>query len=293
MTTFAPPKVGFDRILVPVDFTDVSDRALDYAKSIARMNNSELILAHACEPFNPVTPAETVWFSELTETEPEKAQLETHAAQLQSHGYRARAVASVGRVHEEILNSAAKEQADLMVVGTHGRSGVLRFLFGSEAEAMYRRSNCPILVIGPAVRPAYESVWPPKDILCACDLDPASAPMVAYAYRLAQEFGATFSIQHVDNSEGKVSREFMIGSFKKALEPLLIGEDKSDILWRTLTAGFNVGSTIADMAIERSSDLIVMGAHPPTHPTIHFHFVRGNAHQVVAKAPCPVMVIHT
>lgn len=291
MTTSAPPKIGFDCILVPIDFSDISSRALEYAKSIARLNNSTLVLAHASEPFNPVTPAEVVWFGQLTEREPEQEQLENRSAELRSQGYRARTLSLVGGIQEEILNSAKNEHADLIVLGTHGRTGVPRFLFGSEAEAMYRHANCPILVVGPAARAAVDAPWAPRDILCACDFEPTSAPVAAYAYRLAQELCASLTLVHIDDSEGAASRDFVTAQFEKALEPLLIGGPKPNILWRTLMIGYNVGSTIADIAEERKSDLVVMGARAATHSQTHLG--QGRAPQVMAKSPCPVMVIHT
>lgn len=297
MTTSAPPKVGFERILVPIDFTDVSQRALNYAKSIARLSDSTILLAHAAEPYNPITPAEVVWFEHLTVEQPDEAQLETRGAELHALGFRAKTVSLTGGVQEEILAAAEREHVDLIVLGTHGRTGVPRFFFGSEAEAVYRHAQCPIMVVGPSAKalpvfpiPAGDEPWRPRDIICACDLDAASAPVAAYAYRLAKEFGATFTIFHVDDSEGEASRQSLVPQFERSLKRLLIGDEKPEILWRTLLIGYGLGATIADLAIERNSDLIVMGAHAAPPSTTHFP--RGVAPQVAAKAPCPVMILH-
>jgi nucleotide-binding universal stress UspA family protein len=296
MTTSAPPKVGFERILVPIDFTDVSQRALEYAKSIARVNDSTILLAHAAEPYNPVTPAEVVWFGQLTVQQPEEELLEARGAELHSLGFRARTVSLTGAVQDEILAAAKRENVDLIVLGTHGRTGVPRFFFGSEAEGMYRHADCPILVVGPGAKPVSEqtstskNAWHPKDIICACDLSPSSAPTAAYALRLAQEHGATFTIFHVDDSEGKESKQSLIPQFEQALAPHIIGDQRPDILWRTLLIGYGLGSTIADLAVERNSDLVVMGAHVAPHTTAHLP--RGIAPKVMAKAPCPVMILH-
>ena len=304
MTTSAPPKIGFERILVPIDFSDVSQRALEYAKSIARLNDSTILLAHATEALNPVTPAEVVWFGQLTVQQPEEEQLEARGAELHSLGFRAKTVSLTGAVHEEILAAADREQADLIVLGTHGRTGVPRFFFGSEAEAMYRHARCPIVVVGPQVHsyPApnpssatvatseHDLPWHPRDIICACDLEASSAPTAAYAHRLAQEHGATLTIFHVDDSEGRASRDLQLLRFEQALQPLLIGDQKPNYLWRTLMLGYGLGSTVADLAIERNSDLIVMGARAAS--STKTHFPRGIAPQVMAKAPCPVLILH-
>jgi len=297
MTTYTPAKVRFERILVPTDFSDLSQKALNYAKSIARLNHSTLVLAHASEPANPVLPPEVVWYERITGQQLEEEQLDARAAELHSQGFRAKTVLLNGSVHDEILDSAEREDADLIVLGTHARIGLPRFLFGSEAEAMYRRANCPILVIGPKAReipvfplPNNDEPWHPRDILCACNLDPASASVAEYAYRLAQEHGANLTILHVDESEGKASKELQIYRFEQALRPLLAIGDKPFILWRTLMIGHSLGATISDLATERSSDLIVMGAVTTSHAKPHFP--GRTTPQVLANAPCPVMILH-
>jgi nucleotide-binding universal stress UspA family protein len=295
MTRSAPPKVGFERILVPIDFTDISRRALDYAKSIARLNESTLFLVHANEGANPTTSPEVVWFEQLTVQGPEEQQLKTQAAELHSQGPRAKAISLSGAIQHEVLATAEKENADLIVLGTHARTGLPRFLFRSDAEAMYRNASCPILVIGPEARPLpvfplpnCDQPWLLRNVICACDLNPASAPMVAFAHRLAQDHGAGLTIFHVDASQGQASKNLQIARFQRALQPLLLGDPMPEILWRTIVIGHNVGAAIAHLAFERDADLIVMGANVRAQRQIG----RTTVPQVLAKAACPVMVLH-
>jgi nucleotide-binding universal stress UspA family protein len=294
MTTFAPAKiglkVGFERILVPTDFSDVSQRALEYAKGIAQRNDATILLTHAIEPFNPVVPPEVIWFDQFTVQHPEEEQLETEVAELLSQGFQARTISLNGPLQQEILASAERENADLIVMGTHGRTGLSRFFLGSEAESLFRRAKCPILVVGPAARPVAAQPWEPRDILYAGNLDPDSAPLAAFAYRMAQEYDADFAILHVDDSQGRVSQESQLRRFDFALAPLLNGGPKPNYLWRVLMIGYGLGSTIADQAIERNADLIVMGAH--TASPVQTHLPLGVAPQVIAKATCPVMILH-
>jgi len=76
MTTLAPTRVAFERILIPTDFSTISDNALEYAKRIAKLYHSKLLLAHVNEPINPVSPPEAVWIDEEEIRQQEVKQLE-------------------------------------------------------------------------------------------------------------------------------------------------------------------------------------------------------------------------
>jgi nucleotide-binding universal stress UspA family protein len=298
MTTSTPTAIGFKRILVPTDFTDVSERALEYAKSIARANDAQILLAHAAQDMNPMTPPEVVWFGQFTTEPSDEQQLDLRNAELHSEGFSAKTVSLLGSIQEEILAAAERDEVDLIVMGTHGRTGVPRFLFGSEAEGLVRHATCPVLLVGPAARPASDRIpsniddkpWRPKDVICACDLDPSSAPTAAFAHRIAQEHQSTFAIFHVDDSEGSESKELLTARFESALDPLIITDEKPTYVSRVLMIGYGLGSTIADLAIERDSDLIVMGARAASSASTHLP--AGILPQVMAKAPCPVLVLH-
>ena len=293
MATSTPPKVGFKRIVVPTDFSDISERALDYAKSFARYNDSNLLLVHTNEAVNPITQPEVVWYDQVVDrpsSEPRgESELEACAEALRSVEFHAKAFSCVGPVKEEILGVARREEADLIVMGTHGRTGLSRLFMGSATESLFRQATCPILVIGPHVPAVTEECWQPRNILCACDLEPDSVPTAAYADRLAQEFGADLSILHVYDNAGAVAREMQRARFSAALAPHLIGDRKPSFFHRALMIGYAVGFTIADAAMEENFDLIVMGAHSATASTSHLQ--SGIVPQVMARATCPVMVL--
>jgi nucleotide-binding universal stress UspA family protein len=259
---------------------------------IARENDGTILLAHASEPLNPITPPEVVWYDQFTTQEsgqrPEETRLERIAEDLKAEQFRVRTFSCVGPVKEEILGVARREEADLIVMGTHARTGLSRLFLGSETESLFRQASCPIMVVGPEVRPAPAGSWAPRKILCASDLGPTSVPTVVYAHRLGQEFGAEVSILHIDDSNGMVSKEYLRSRFEAALAPYLIGESKLNFLHRVLMIGYAVGSTIADVAFEQGSDIIVMGAHAASARKTHLQ--SGIVPQVMAKAPCPVMV---
>jgi len=289
MTTSAPIKVEFARILIPTDFSDVSQRAVEYAKGIARLYDSEIVLAHVNTTVASVSPPEAEWFDDVAELQRVDEQLESQGAALRSEGFHARTVSLTGATAEEIILSAIRERSELIVMGTHGRAGMERLLIGSDAEALLRNSDCAVLVVGPFAKPAGPGSWHPKDVLCASSLDLDSVPTAACACMLADEHEATFIIFHVDGTAETKNNEGVL-EFQEAFAQLFPGRPVPHYSLHTPVAVNMLGPTIVDWARARHSDLIVMGAKAGSLTTTHFP--RGIAPFVAGEAPCPVLVLH-
>ena len=292
MTSPIPATIAFERILIPTDFSDTSRRAVEYAKSIAKSSGSHLLLVHVNEPVNnavnPITPPEGMWIDQGVVQEKMEQQLEHIGAELRSNGFHAQAISVTGRVQRELLSLATKERADLIVVGTHGRSGGDRLLLGSDTEALLRRAICPVFVVGPGAPAADHQAWTPKEVVCASNLDLKTAPVAAYAYRLACQYRAAFTLYHVEDPAASERHDWP--QFEKALAQIL--SDKPGpihSLWTELSER-TTGLTIVDFAKERHSDLIIMGARSASGAASHL--LRGIAPHVFAEAPCPVMTLH-
>jgi len=288
MTTLAPATVAFERILVPTDFSDASQLATDYAKSVAKEYHSHIFLVHVNQAINPVAPPEVVWIDSQSIQEQIEQHLEQAGAALRSEGLQAEGFSVTGMVREEILSIIRDARIDLLVMGTHGRKGWERFMFGSDTESVLRRVQCPVMVIGPKVRPTTETGWRPKSIVCATALDPDSAWVAAYAYRLAQQHHAAFTLFNVENTvreERNSAWGFFEAAFKKSLPE---GTNLKGSLHIFVTDG-RPGLQVVDYAKERGADLIVMGAHAAAD--IATRLVRGTAPKVFAEAPCPVLTL--
>ena len=288
MTTLAPVTVAFERILVPTDFSDPSQRALDYAKSIARQYQSRLFLVHVYQEFNPVTPPEAIWIDSDNVQEKIEQELEQAGAALRSEGFKAEGFSVTGAIQDRIMSIIRDNKIDLLVMGTHGRIGFERFLFGSDTEAVLRQVPCPVMVIGPAVRPVKEPVWHPKKVVCATTLDPDSAWIAACAYRLAQQHQATFTLFNVEDPAHKETEKSW-ADFEFAFKKDLPEDMKFAGSLRTLVSDSKPGEEIVDYASEIGADLIVMGARAAAD--VATHLVRGTAPRVFAEAPCPVMTL--
>lgn len=140
--------IGIQRILVPTDFSAPSSQALEYAAMIAKPFKAELILLHVIDSFSySVTDT-------LNVIEHRRA-LETLARSLLgnlSQPLLAQHLAvtthlSSGTPHHEILQKAQTSKVDLIVMGTHGRTGISHLLLGSVAEKVVRLSTCPVVTI--------------------------------------------------------------------------------------------------------------------------------------------------
>jgi nucleotide-binding universal stress UspA family protein len=287
MTTVSPVTVTFEHILVPTDFSEVSERALEYAKSLAKQGNSELLLVHVNPPIDLITPPEAAWIdvSELESLREE--QLEQTGAGLRSEGYRARVISLTGALHDELLQAVHDNKVDLIALGTHGRKGVDRFLAGSDAEAVFRQVPCPVLSVGPAAPALQGEEWALREVICATTLKPSSAELVAYAHKLAAQHGAELVLVHVKDGAREQDADWT--SFEEAFHhfaPEYLGKGT----WlRTRLGRAAPEATIIDLARQRGADLIVMGARPAS--SMATHLPPGTAAKVLLEAPCPVLTL--
>jgi universal stress protein A len=140
------------RVLVPTDFSAPSRQALDMAIDFARTFGAELELFHVRELPTYAFPDAGLPMTPMVMEELEKssrAELERLSAEVERGGVRCGYATSVGAHDLEICRRAADWGADLIVMGTHGRTGLRHVLLGSVAEKVVRRAPCPVLTVRP------------------------------------------------------------------------------------------------------------------------------------------------
>jgi universal stress protein A len=146
--------VRLNRILVPVDFSRHSLAALNYASDLAREHGSEVILVHVIEPL-PYSVGRWTEASRLLEQRQEEAAREL--AGVEKHAVskypNCRGEIHFGDVHQVISNLVRKLHIDLIVVSTHGRTGLGHMVMGSVAEKIVRYAPCPVLTLKAKLRP--------------------------------------------------------------------------------------------------------------------------------------------
>lgn len=148
----------YERILVPLDGSELAEAILPFAEQIAGPLDAELVLARVVEPIvaavglasGEVGGDDALRHHQMAA----KRYLEELAERLTTKGLRVRTLAALGVPGLEIPAMAEAEKADLIAMTTHGRTGVRRLLFGSVAEEVLRRASLPVLLFRMPARPA-------------------------------------------------------------------------------------------------------------------------------------------
>ncbi len=138
-----------NKILVPIDFSDYSRNALRYAIDFAKQFNAKLYLIYVVEPV--IYPADfsmgqiTFPAADLDLNERAKNELENLMKTEIGDSLSAESIIKTGKPFVEINDTAAEIDADLIIIATHGHTGVEHLLFGSTAEKVVRKAPCPVL----------------------------------------------------------------------------------------------------------------------------------------------------
>ncbi|MEQ8764282.1 MAG: universal stress protein [Planctomycetota bacterium] len=145
----------FKKILFPTDFSDTSNHALKYAVSLAREYHAELVLVHVVDnsldysfAYSGMTPYQAPlqdYYADIRERT-QKLLDDTIEKEVDLTTKTGTEVA-FGTPHREIIELAKERGADLIVIGTHGRSGLGHLLIGSTAEKVVREAPCPVLTV--------------------------------------------------------------------------------------------------------------------------------------------------
>jgi nucleotide-binding universal stress UspA family protein len=159
----AAPVFKLQKILVPIDFSDCSKKALDYAIPFARQFGAELHLLHVVEPY-PAVPEMAPYDAETIEEGCLK--MEGLRKQLGNVGPCSTFVRK-GAPPTEITSAARELEADLIIISTHGRTGLSRMFVGSTTEKVVRSAPCPVLIVRECERefvPNQTIPYPPRDL---------------------------------------------------------------------------------------------------------------------------------
>jgi len=201
MSTLAPSiGVQVRSVLIATDFSPASERALCHATTVARLYAAKFYLLHVVFSVGP-----TAVGPEATNAATEAAWIEVQ--QRQSHLIESGALADLpneflvrqGTVWEEVEKVINEKQVDLLIIGTHGRRGLGKLLFGSVAEQIFRHADCPVLTVGPGsfqgpIVNGTKVFWP---FLFATDFGAASLRALPYAVSFANRVGTKLILLHV------------------------------------------------------------------------------------------------
>ena len=140
------PNFRLQKILVPIDFSVCSEKAVQYALALAQEFGAELILTHVVQPYPIVTELPST-MAEL-QVELEKcATLRLDKIRQSIKGAQCHSVLRVGHAVHQILSVAREEDVDVIIIATHGRTGLAHTVLGSVAERVVRHAGCPVLIV--------------------------------------------------------------------------------------------------------------------------------------------------
>ncbi len=289
-------RIEIKNLLYLTDFSEPSEAALPFAAAIARKYGAGLHALHVVLPVPYVfTAPETIADSIAAEEEVAEADMVRLDSRL--NGVPHETIIQRGLSLWSVLQNTIKSTgADMVVLGTHGRTGAQKFLLGSVAEEVFRRSPIPVLTIGPQVSRGVHSGGHFRRILFATDFTPEAAAAAPYAISLAQENQARLLLVHVvhQRDHDRDDRMYEL-SVAEAIHHLYETVPDSVQLFcppEVSVEHGNPGKRIVEVAQERTADLIVLGARDAAgHLSAATHFERNTAHYVVAHAACPVLTV--
>jgi nucleotide-binding universal stress UspA family protein len=290
----------FKKILCPIDFSPGSQQAMRTAVRLANERDAELVLVHSWYLPPVAFSGDYVYAADIVQQLSDDAQRSLEAAVGEAGKMGARRVTSkllTGLPWQQIVDAAKREAGlGLIVIGTHGRTGLSRVLLGSVAELVVRHAPCPVLTVRPHNEPA-----PFAHVLCPVDLSRPARDAMNLAAELAPSSGAGITLLHVLELPVSYTGKLPLPDFHRDLDvrsAALLDQWTTDLkakvavpvtqLTRIGRPGAQILSVLED---DRTFDLVVMGSHG--HTGVERMLLGSVAEKIVRHARCPVLVAHS
>jgi nucleotide-binding universal stress UspA family protein len=289
------------RILCPIDFSAASDHAVAHAVAVARWFGSAITAVHVYNPIFLPVPGLTLagYRGEPTLDEAEARSLEARLrSSFAEAGVPLDVRLDIGPPQLRIVETAAEVGADLIVMGTHGASGLEHLVLGSVTEHVLRRAPCPVLTVPP--RSHATSSLPFKRLLISVDFSDWSLAALELTWRLAQEADAEVTLVHaIDRGpDDEVAAANGIAPAHPLPDPDEIRQRLCGLVpdtvrqWCRPHVRVDRGRpfrVILHAAGDEHADLIVMGVHGRS--PVNLALFGSTTHQVVRRATCPVLTL--
>lgn len=287
------PTLPMRNIVFATDFLESSRLALDYAVAFSHHYGAALTIVHAFELSHEAEEAEFIKHRPSLSREHALARLQGFAAGVNRLGIRPEIDLREGDPCAAVLSSATENNADLLVLGTHGiYKGLQHVLLGSNAEKILLSSPCPTLTVGRHVMAGVDLELGFNEILYVSDFSPESVKAARYAVALGHDLGVSIEILpvvQVDAKNGRNDREKIEQfcadldsdggfSYRDWCDPAYVREHALS------------GGDLLHHCASRSRSLLVLGVHSETRLNRHLH--ASFAYELVAKASCPLLSIH-
>ncbi len=281
----------FKKILFATDFSVASECALKEAIRIALILRAKLLILHVFEYGETVPPPAATHFADVQELY-RKAEISLNRClkTATEAGISTETEIVGGISGPAILETIHNRRIDLAVLGTNGIRGLERLIFGSTAEEVLRKADCPVLTIGPRSRHTHSSNNLRGPVVFATDFHEKTRNAVRYAAFLANQAELSLHCIHVlprtieTDSDGEIVPHILTEALHRlAIESGYVIHDPEYVV----EFSSEISTAVVDYATRHNASLIVLGvrqasifkAHAPAHI----------AYRIISEAPCPVL----
>ena len=290
----SPAEIEFRNILMPTDFSNCSDRALRYAIAIARRYGATLHLFHWVDPRAYQLAGAEVVHTARDASWRDIQQLESDlVAKCLLRNIQIKLLVADGDLSEILPRIITQQKIDLIVIGTHGRTGWKKLILGSVAERIFRQATSPVLTIGPNVTQSRVADDRPRDILFPTDFSPQSQGAERYAFSLAKKYSARLTLLHVlEHSSKNIhdERDRLLQA-RARLRKLATFHEAAIESTDCLVISGRPADSILGTAVQKGADLIVLGMR--ASQGVSDRLMWSNAYRIVCDSHCPVLSVRT
>ena len=284
-------------ILCPIDFSEFSVKAYDYAQSLAGHYKAELLVQHVLYSSHAfyIDAAYRATCRKLRTDALRK--LREFAKRQTRTKVQPQCVVQDGNASDKILSFAETQGVNLIVMGTHGLRGVDRLMLGSVTERVLRKARCPVLVVR---KPVHDFVSPGgnadpinlKRIVLGMDFSDHAHRALKYALSIAREYHAELTLLHVlEHLPGSTDLQSATAKVTKQLKELVSPRGPKPSLVKSLVRIGKPYQQIIEVALEAQTDLVIMGVRGRS--SLDSALFGSTTYRVIQMGPCPVLAVHT
>jgi nucleotide-binding universal stress UspA family protein len=287
-------------VLCPIDFSESSVLAFDYAQSVASHYKATLLLQHVVDSLRPYYPYHAFpdEYDEICRKLRANAveQLQEFAKTNNCCGVHTQCTVQDGDVTGLILEVGEERAVNLIVMGTHGLRGIDHLTLGSVTEKVLRKARCPVLAVR---KPAHDSATQAgaphlvdvHRVVCCTDFSKPSEQALKHAVSLAAEYCAELTLLHVLEDVSSASDiENETARMLKRLAEQMSPWAHQNVLTKYVVRIGKAYQQIIQLALESQADLLVMGMRGRN--ALDLEVFGSTTYRVVQLGPCPVLVVH-
>jgi nucleotide-binding universal stress UspA family protein len=276
------------KIVVATDLTD-TDYLLPHAVAQAKAGGASLILVHAVLPHEsvPMESGAIPYYDPLRLDRDARLMLENLAREVRHQGVECATAVRHGFVPDVVTEVVSNAGAGRLIIGTHGRRGLKRFVLGSIARQLLEIVDVPVCTVGPRAHKGVAAL--PGSILHPVSLAGLHEASAALTFGLSRQFGSQVLLLHVVAPTPPVARDpaGAVTTATEQLQRLIPSGLEAGTQVRVRIAVGSVVSEILSVAEEAGAGLIVLGVHAPVHSWLPG--TEPAAYKILVSAPCPVL----